>query len=208
MNSLQIPKIHIPSITAESLRFAFKELDWHHIQNAPWVSEYPYVPNVKFQIAYDETHLFLHYQVQEDFVKATYVRANENVWEDSCVEFFISFDNRQTYYNFEFNVLGTGLIGYGPAVKIERKRLSPEQIDTVDVYTQLKKVNGKKEWEISLIIPKALFNDVEFEGNTFHANFYKCGDELPNPHFIAWNNIDLPNPNFHRPDFFGEINFI
>jgi hypothetical protein len=209
MNTLQVHKIHIPSINLESLRFALSDLAWHKIGNAPWTDEFPYKPEVQFQIAYDSDHIFLHYKVQEEFVKATYIRANENVWEDSCVEFFISFDNQQTYYNFEFNVLGTGLIGYGPAVKSERQRLSAAQIDAIDAYVQLKKINGKKVWEIALVIPKSTFGDaIEFEGKTFHANFYKCGDGLPQPHFMAWNNIDLPNPNFHRPDFFGEINFI
>ena len=208
MNTLQVPKINIPNVTSESLRFAFKELDWHAINQAPWQAEFPYIPQVKFQIAYNNDHLFLHYHVEEDHVKATYIRANENVWEDSCVEFFISLDDRQTYYNFEFNALGTGLIGYGSAVKTERQRLSVEQIESVDVFTHLKKINGKKEWDITLVIPKALFGDVSFEGHTFHANFYKCGDGLPKPHFITWNNIDLPKPNFHRPDFFGAINFI
>ena len=208
MSSIQVQKIHVPSINLESLRFAFNELDWHSIANAPWVAEYPYQPQVRFQIAYDAEHIFLHYYVQEEFVKATYIRPNENVWEDSCVEFFLSLDNKETYYNFEFNVLGTGLIGYGPAVKSERNRLSKKQIESVNVYTQLRKIDGKKEWEISLVIPTILFREKELEGKTFHANFYKCGDGLPQPHFLAWNNIDLPSPNFHTPDFFGEISFI
>ncbi|MCA5003585.1 carbohydrate-binding family 9-like protein [Sphingobacterium bovistauri] len=208
MNTLQVNKISLPSINFESLRFAFKELDWHTIDHAPWKVEFPYIPKVKFQIAYNSEYIFIKYHVQEEFVKATYVRANENVWEDSCVEFFVSFDNKQSYYNFEFNALGTGLIGYGSAVKTERKRLTAEEIDSVDVYTQLSKINGKKQWEISLIIPITLFGDKRLEGSTFHANFYKCGDELPKPHFVTWNTIDLPKPNFHRPDFFGEINFI
>lgn len=208
MNTLQVPKIYIPSINAESLRFAFKELSWHKIDNSPWAADYPYKPDVQFQIAYDEEHIFLHYDVKEEFVKATYIRPNENVWEDSCVEFFFSLDGKETYYNFEFNTLGTGLIGYGPAIKNERKRLSATEIEKVDAFVQLKKIAGQKEWEIYLIIPKILFGDVSFEGKTFYANFYKCGDGLPQPHFLAWNTIDLPKPNFHRPDFFGEINFI
>ena len=208
MSLIQVQKIHVPTLNWESLRFAFKELPWHNIGNAPWKDQFPYQPEVQFQIAYDGGHIFLHYQVKEEFVKATYIRPNENVWEDSCVEFFLSLDNKQTYYNLEFNALGTGLIGYGPAVKAERNRLTAEQIDTVDSYMQLHKVNGQKAWEIILVIPKLLFGDVELEGKTFHANFYKCGDGLPQPHFMAWNNIDLPSPNFHRPDFFGEINFI
>ncbi|MGN0003171.1 MAG: carbohydrate-binding family 9-like protein [Sphingobacterium composti] len=207
MNTVQVCKIHIPFINAESLRFAFKELNWHKINNSPWGAEYPYTPDVQFQIAYDDEHIFLHYDVKEEFVKATYIRPNENVWEDSCVEFFLSLDNKQTYYNFEFNVLGTGLIGYGPAIKSERHRLSATKIEQVDAFVQLKKVSGNKEWEIYLIIPITIFGDVSFEGKTYHANFYKCGDGLPQPHFLAWNNIELPKPNFHRPDFFGEISF-
>ncbi|WP_449033796.1 carbohydrate-binding family 9-like protein, partial [Prevotella sp.] len=27
-------------------------------------------------------------------------------------------------------------------------------------------------------------------------------------HFLSWNPIDLPAPDFHRPDFFGEIRFL
>lgn len=208
MNSLEVHKIFIPSITRESLHAALKGLEWHKIDQAPWQEDFPYKPEVKFQIAYDSEYIFLHYVVHEEYVKASHIRANENVWEDSCVEFFISFDDRKTYYNFEFNVLGTGLIGYGSAVKTERQRLNAEQIDAVDAYVQLKKVNGKKEWEISLVIPKTTFAEqVAFEGNTFHANFYKCGDELPQPHFLAWNTIDLPKPNFHQPQFFGVITF-
>jgi hypothetical protein len=39
------------------------------------------------------------------------------------------------------------------------------------------------------------------------ANFYKCGDELSQPHYLSWNNIKSGKPNFHLPEFFGEINF-
>ena len=40
------------------------------------------------------------------------------------------------------------------------------------------------------------------------ANFYKCGDDLPEPHFVSWNKIEAPTPNFHLPKYFGEIEFI
>ena len=44
-------------------------------------------------------------------------------------------------------------------------------------------------------------------GARMKANFYKCGDKLQTPHFLSWNRIDLPSPNFHRPDFFGTLEF-
>ena len=39
------------------------------------------------------------------------------------------------------------------------------------------------------------------------GNFYKCADETMNPHFVSWSPIDLPEPNFHCPEFFGNIHF-
>ncbi len=193
--------------TYATIAQALKTVQWHAIDQSPWLTEYPYEPQAKFQIAYTTTHIVLHYDIQEEYVKAQYIRPNENVWEDSCVEFFLSLDGKENYYNFEFNVLGTGLIGYGPAVKSLRSRLSADEIEQVDVLTQIRKIGGKKQWSAILFIPVALFGGVSLEGNTFHGNFYKCGDGLPKPHFIAWSNIDLPSPSFHQPSFFGELKF-
>ena len=33
------------------------------------------------------------------------------------------------------------------------------------------------------------------------ANFYKCGDKLPVPHFLSWKPINVPAPDFHLPCF-------
>src|SRR5690606_29137424 len=207
MKSLEVEKIYIPAITFEALQFAFRDLKVHEIAHNNWPAEFPYTPDVKFQIGYDRKHIFLHYVVEEEYVKATYIRANENVYEDSCVEFFISLDGKKNYFNFEFNVLGTGLIGFGPQVKGERKRLDNETIEMVDTYTFSQKVNGHKTWEIYIVIPQEILQVDNLEGKTYHANFYKCGDGLPNPHFLSWSPIDFPKPNFHLPEFFGEIKF-
>jgi len=211
MKELLVKKIDLEQAERDysTLVKGMNYLDWNLIDQAPWSSEYPYIPEAKFQIAYDDHSVYLHYDIDEEFVKGEYIRPNENIWEDSCVEFFISFDNRETYYNLEFNVLGTGLIGYGSANKESRNRLSPNDILTVDTFSQIKTVKGKKNWKLILVIPFTLFGTTasELKGKTIAANFYKCGDGLPNPHFVAWNNIDFPKPNFHLPEFFGEIKF-
>ena len=207
MKSILVNKINLEAKSFKNIKNSFLDIAWNNVNEINWQEQYPYCPEVKFQIAYDEENIYLHYHVEEEFVKATYIRANENVWEDSCVEFFISFDNKKTYYNLEFNVLGTGLIGYGPAVKSERKRLSAEIIDSVNVFTEIYKIDGKKTWEIYLAIPLNVFGESSLKDKKLHANFYKCGDNLPNPHFISWNKIESAKPNFHLPEFFGEIHF-
>lgn len=192
-----------------SLAVGMQALDWHHIDQVNWENDYPYRPTVQFQIAYSQQAMVLHYQVEETFLRAQAVHSNGNVWEDSCVEFFVSFDQREHYYNFEFNILGTGLIGYGPETKSARRRLSASEIQKVKTFTQIQQIDGVKTWQIMLVIPVELVNkDYEsLRGTQAFGNFYKCGDALPDPHFVSWNPITHERPNFHLPAYFGQINF-
>jgi len=211
MKTLEIEKIGVQELIGDyaSLAKTMSSLAWHDINSAPWQAEFPYIPCVQFQVAYTDQAILVHYSVQEEYVKGQYIRPNENVWEDSCVEFFISFDNRETYYNVEFNVLGVGLVGYGTSVKSNRNRLSAEEILQINAFSSVQTIDGKKSWQQILQIPFSVFkvNVEDLKGKQAHANFYKCGDALPNPHFIAWNDINYPTPNFHLPQFFGEVSF-
>lgn len=191
----------------EAVMAQLANLDWQVIEQSPWEESFPYRPHVRFQIAHSEEAIYLHYEVQEEFVKAQYIRINENVWEDSCVEFFLSLDGRKTYYNVEFNVLGTGLVGYGTEVKTERKRLDPSLTGQISTFTQVFSLAGKKTWRMLLAIPKHIFATGIPVDTVVHANFYKCGDSLPQPHYLAWNTIENPTPNFHLPAYFGELIF-
>lgn len=211
MTSLHVPKrdIKLAKFTYHDLSQQLETLPWHPIAEVNW-KEFPYQPEVRFQIAHDNRRIFLHYSVEEEFIKAQYVRINEAVWEDSCVEFFISFDGKLNYYNIEFNVLGTGLTGFGPQTKAERRRLPTEVIAEIRTATTVLNVSGKKKWNIILVIPTTVFIEEEIGSLAdivAHANFYKCGDGLPTPHFLSWRKIEHPTPNFHLPEFFGEIKF-
>ena len=63
------------------------------------------------------------------------------------------------------------------------------------------------DWEVALIIPYAVFFKHQIESldeKEIKANFYKCGDELQTP--LPFMESDK-NPDFHRPDFFGTLEF-
>jgi hypothetical protein len=65
-------------------------------------------------------------------------------------------------------------------------------------------------WTLTLAIPVQVFSFHHFnsfQGKKCKVNFYKCGDDLSQPHYLAWNNIESPKPNFHLPDFFGRAEF-
>ncbi|MBF1073685.1 MAG: hypothetical protein HXL32_03115, partial [Prevotellaceae bacterium] len=72
-------------------------------------------------------------------------------------------------------------------------------------------LNQPQKWELALIIPVSAFfchHIQSLSGRTVRANFYKCGDKTLNPHFLSWNAINSPSPDFHRPDCFGELTFL
>jgi hypothetical protein len=114
-------KLIIPFIENADDHQEFKSLPEHKIDQISW-ADYPYLPDANFKIAYTDHCIFLKYNVSEKYLKAIYKETNEPVYKDSCVEFFISFDQIH-YYNFEFNSIGTALVGYGPAIRDLRKRL-------------------------------------------------------------------------------------
>ncbi len=210
MNTLKIPQL---GLTAPSLTTVSQALTERgalaSINLANW-SEYPYQPRVSLAMGYDEDALYLKFFVQEEHIRAVETEPNGSVWEDSCCEFFCSFDDRG-YYNLETNCIGTQLLGWG--VKGDRERASASLIGTIQKHSTLgnqpiKAQSGKFEYQLTMMVPATSFyaHEVTFKaGESFHANFYKCGDETAQPHFLSWNPISAPKPDFHRPDCFGLV---
>jgi hypothetical protein len=192
--------------------FLLDSYEANAIGMVPWPG-YGYKPDANFTMAYGNDCVFIKYYVSEKCVRAIYSQPNEPVYKDSCVEFFVCFGNENEYYNFEFNCAGACLAGFG--AHRENRRLLPEPvIRMIRQQVQIKAVNNKGEgniaWELTLMIPLDAFYYHSFaalNGRQCRANFYKCGDELPDPHFLAWNDIKSAEPNFHLPGFFGKMKF-
>ena len=71
----------------------------------------------------------------------------------------------------------------------------------------------KDRWEVTIFIPNetiaAVYGVSEFpEGYTLKGNVYKCGDETEIPHFLTWNPVHTEEPDFHRPEYFGDFTLI
>ncbi|PRY00216.1 cellulose/xylan binding protein with CBM9 domain [Pontibacter ummariensis] len=182
------------------------------IASCPWSAEEG-KPEVYFTLAHNDGCLFLKYRVREKTLLARYRNINDPVYKDSCVEFFIAYGEDSAYYNIEANCLGTCLVGYGKG-KNNRKLLPTETVSVIRHHADLKVANKGQSfmvWELTLIIPASVFSEHKlktFEGQNGRVNFYKCGDDLPEPHYLAWHPIEAPEPDFHRPEYFGQIAFI
>ena len=180
------------------------------IAEQPWPEEYPYAPVCAFSMAFTAKSILLKYYVIEKEVTAIYRLDNEPVYKDSCVEFFIALPNEEGYYNLEFNCIGTCLAGFGPE-KTNRKKISETILASILHQTAIEiEENGQFRWALSLEIPFSVFEFSKIQSlqnTSCKVNFYKCGDDLSDPHFLCWNGIEHPSPNFHLSAFFGEATF-
>lgn len=168
---------------------------------------YSYKPSVAFYLAHNNQHIFILYKVSEENIRAKYVKDNDAVWEDSCVEAFFSKDLNEGYFNVEVTCIGTALVGYGKG-RDNRTHLEEDQMKTIKRAASLgKEIIGKNnvngDWWLQLAIPFEILGVKK--GQAILANFYKCGDECKVPHFLSWQPISTPGPDFHQPDYFTEL---
>ena len=189
------------------------EIEALQLEELNW-KEFPYKPKVSVQIAYNENELFLRYKVNEQAVKAEITESNGPVWTDSCVEFFLSPEGNDEYYNLEMTCIGTTLFGFRkkgePATHATR-----EQIATIRRISTLGDLPFPEEkidipWNIIIAIPWEVFfnHDLKpLQGKKMRGNFYKCGDEMTIPHFVSWTKIKTEKPSFHVPECFGGLEF-
>jgi hypothetical protein len=172
-------------------------------------------PEIKFNIGYSDNEIFLKYYVKEDCIKAEMISSNQKVYEDSCVEFFVSPGEDGTYYNFEFNSIGTCLLGIGTG-RADRSFADPGIISKIRRLPSMGTVPfgercGDFFWTLTIAIQFGIFirHEVkDLKNKILRANFYKCGDNLSSPHFITWNPVKTGKPDFHQPVFFGQLRFI
>jgi len=210
LNRIIVKKIEPGSLKANLSLFQFDSLyETHDLLFEPWTYSTE-TTRVTFKAAHDTSSLFLEFLVHEEFTRAVNTRDGSPVYEDSCVEFFVRLD-AESYYNFEFNAIGTCLAEIGSGRK-GRKKLPPEFLKNIHRHSTLGRdpiINSIKKgnWKLAVSIPLATLFNRSLAGLRTWGNFYKCGSNLPTPHYITWSKVESEKPDFHRPEFFGEIEF-
>lgn len=143
----------------------------------------------------------------ENHPKIVYTVPDSPVCRDSCMEVFVNFapERDSRYLNLEANALGTLHCKVG-AGRRDRRALRDMGVPMPQVSPQIR----EGEWRLEFFIPmrcvEAVYGPCAFEkGSLIRANFYKCGDDTDRPHYGMWSPVDSPVPDFHRPEFFGEL---
>jgi hypothetical protein len=176
-------------------------------------------PKVQARAAYDDHHLYLIWRVEDNYVLAKRTKHEQDVWRDSCVEFFFTpggDPEERGYFNLETNCTGVKLFGVR-VTGSKGARLTAEDYASVTTASSLKgpidiEIVKPTNWTLEYKIPLSLlerFAKVERPkpGVTWRGNFYKCADDTSHPHWLTWSPVADTKPSFHLPKYFGVLVF-
>lgn len=192
--------------------FLEQEAEKHTIGCRNWAEQYPYHPVTIFAIARSDKYIYVDFFVRANYLRAVNYTNNSPVADDSCVEFFLSVPGSGEYWNFEFNCIGTVNASHR-VTRSNPTRLSDAEIATIKRYASCGKrpfeeIEGMFAWNLTIAIP---FELIGLDGanlpDHIMGNFYKCAAKTSQPHYLSWSPIVSEKPDFHRPEFFGRLNF-
>lgn len=215
-DSLLVKRLSLPGAlqnVCEAMEAPSSGVERCRIGRVNWPADYPYAPDVSFRAAHNGKSLFLKFYVQEACTMARVTEDNGAVWTDSCVEFFVSFD-QTGYYNLELSCIGRALLGFRK-VKTEYEHASSGVMESILRFPSLGEApfaerTGDNRWTLAVEVPASAFFRHRLEsldGIEARGNVYKCGDGLSRPHFLSWHPVGTPAPDFHREEYFGAIRF-
>ena len=183
------------------------------IETLNWPKQYSYRPITYFNIGRSSDAVFIKYSVKGSMLKAVYTKDHSPVHEDSCVEFFCMPEGADKYTNFEFNCIGTCSASSRKGRSEDVVPFPAEDMVSILRYPSMghrafKEMEGMFEWELTVKIPLKLMNlDPDNLPEKIRGNFYKCADDTDSMHFLSWAPINTESPDFHRPEYFGELYF-
>lgn len=183
------------------------------IETLNWAKEYSYKPICYFNIGRSDKSIFIKYSVHGSMLRAIYSKDQEPVHEDSCVEFFCKPTNVEKYTNFEFNCIGTCSASSRKSRNDDVVLFSADEMQTIKRFPSMgrrafNEMEGMFEWELTVEIPFKLIGiDPNNLPDKILGNFYKCADGTDSMHFVTWSPVKTETPDFHRPEFFGELIF-
>jgi hypothetical protein len=177
-------------------------------------------PKTQARLLYDDKAIYVIFRVEDRYVRAVAKQHDDPVCRDSCVEFFFSPGTSIAagYFNLEMNCGSTMLFHFQVTPRKDSISVKPEHIATVEAAHSLPRtvnpeIPGPITWTVEYRLPVDWLAKYHPDaqrpapGVVWKANFFKCADDCSHPHWLTWSRVDNPYPDFHRPEFFGELAF-
>lgn len=205
------------SLTGDVAGMAWAAADVLEIDDFPWYKGGA-KQGTEVRLMYDDKNIYVQFLCADRHIYSEETRHNGNVYKDSCVEFFATIDPEAgpDYFNLEINCCGVMHVGYGPErngriLMVEELARRMTLVTSVPGPTRQESPSDNGWW-VAAKIPFDVIGEFAGKkvapksGALWKANFYRCGGKTDGQ-FGCWNHIAWPKPDFHRPEFFGELKF-
>ena len=165
------------------------------------------------RLLWDDEALYVSFRAFDRHVSAVLTERDDPVSRDDCVEVFIAPDTSDvsSYFNFEFNALGT-ILDRSP----RSERSSGWNAEGVRVAVHIDgTLNDEQDvdrlWTTEIAIPFDSFDGFSprlppVDGDVWRLNLYRTGGAV-NLQYIAWSDTQTETPAFHVPERFGVVSF-
>ena len=172
-------------------------------------------PATTARLLYNAAGIFIRFDVRDRYVRCVHTKYQDPVSEDSCVEWFVEPRPGHGYYNIEANCGGNLLHGHHPP-GASPTRVSERNSREIRIHTSLPamiepEIPTPLDWTLACFVPFSYFGGILSptkgpQGQTWRANFYKCGSATSHPHWASWSPIG-EKLSFHQPETFGDLFF-
>lgn len=184
--------------------------DWNKIEKAP-IDQKLWLPceqiSAYAQLAYDDSRLYVHLHAEEPMIRAENTGVLDQPCQDSCLEFFLSpVKGDARYLNIEMNPNRCLYLGIGTGRDNLVRLLPTGGAGALDARCMRSETGWDLYYALSFSLLRLFFPAFRPDG-IMRGNFYKCGDLTQQEHYLAWNRVACAEPDFHRPEFFGELVF-
>ncbi|MBR5986441.1 MAG: carbohydrate-binding family 9-like protein [Clostridia bacterium] len=185
---------------------AWAGIGFEDINEYPWFDVYPERFPCSAACGWNDKGLFLLMYACESPIMAKETEFGGMPCMDSCVEFFFSPFPEETpkYINVEINPRGVCHVGVGNdryGRKVYKNSIGGFEV-TCSEY-------DGRVWAVSCLIPWSLvmenFGKIPAEGDVIKGNFYKCSGPELHEHYGCWKKVLTQRPDYHRPEYFGEM---
>ena len=187
-----------------------------------WRDAFPYQPQATVEVSADSSSVNILFSVSGKEILAASTADHSNVWCDSCVEFFCRVPESEHYINFEMNCVGAMTAARRRGRNDDVQHLSLDLLSQIKRYAPLSMesiipfhVQSDKCWHAGMTVPFHIIYGMTLDEwrqagapvpEKLLCNFYICADKADEPYFVSWAPIYTPAPDFHRPEFFKELN--
>jgi len=182
---------------------AIREFDY------PWLAHTFERQLTEVRLAWSDKYLYVHQWAKDSWIVAKETKAKGKVYEDDCLEIFVSPDASGSYFGWEINANGVLLEylaqgwGEGP---VEQKHFDYHWKSAA----QSKMRRHDAGFVVETRIPWAKdFGKIPRRGDSWRATFNRIDvDRQGRTSLSTWSGLDPGSPVwFHQPEGFGQIVF-